>query len=68
MKFVLSKFKVSLLAMNHLFITVRIWFHNSKRQITSCSVVVIKVSSANVTGIVTVSGMSLICKRKGSPC
>jgi hypothetical protein len=30
MKFVLSKFKVSLLSVNHLFMTVNIWFGNYK--------------------------------------
>jgi hypothetical protein len=36
-KYVSSEFKVSLLAVNHLFLTVNMWFDNSTRWLTACS-------------------------------
>jgi hypothetical protein len=48
MKFVLSEFEESLVAMNHLFMNVKIWFDDSTRWHTSGSVITL---SANRTGM-----------------
>lgn len=39
MNFLLSKFKESSQIMYHLFMTVKIWFHDSTRQLTSFSII-----------------------------
>jgi hypothetical protein len=69
MKFVLSKLKESLLAMNLLFRIINIWFGDSTRWLISASAIIILPSSANRKGVETeliFRGRSLIYKIKRS--
>jgi hypothetical protein len=68
MKFILLRFKVSLLATNHVFVTVKTCFDRSTSLLTSGSEIVILPSSANRAGVETVNieSKSLIHKTEMS--
>jgi hypothetical protein len=55
MTFVLSKYRISSSAVNHLFMNEKTWFGNSRTWFISGSVIIILVSPTNKTGVETVN-------------
>jgi len=53
MTFVLSKYRISSSAVNHLFMNEKTWFGNSRTWFISGSVIIILVSSAKRTDVET---------------